>query len=483
MNRNSRAARASSAALLLGVLAVGVAPCLRAAEEKPLPAELPPFGEDRPLPEPRIQQSRLPEGLSVWLVSRPGFPKVTAILAARGGDAADPRGQEGISELLAQTLKEGTTTRSSKVIAEQLQAVGGEITAADTNDAILITVNGLATGADRVIEILADVARNAAFPAAEVEIAKGNALQNLKVRASTPEFVADKAFRAAVYGDHPYRIIAPNEATVTAATPEILKKEYARRLRPERSLLVVVGDLNAAALTKAITKAFAGWKGTGEGAPPTPPPPTAGERKLIVVDRPGSVQSTLIVGRPTLTVTDPDYFPLLVANTIFGGSFGSRLTKNIREDKGYTYSPGSGVSAREKGGLLRVRADVRNEVTGASLLEVFYEMDRLGATQPSEEELRTAKRYQAGLYLLRNQIQDSVARTLATNWINGLPPEALGQFVTKVNAVSADDVHRLGRSVFPSNHQTVVVVGDTSKIAAEVAQFGTVVEMSSSSSQ
>src|SRR5262249_51970117 len=162
---------------------------------------------------------------------------------------------------------------------------------------------------------------------------------------------------------------------------ELLKKEYARRLRPERSLLVVVGDLNAATLTKAITKAFTGWKGTGEGAPPTPASPTGGERRLIVVDRPGSVQSTLIVGRPTLTVTDPDYFPLLVADTVFGGSFGSRLTKNIREDKGYTYSPGSGVSAREKGGLLRVRADVRNEVTGASLLEVFYEMDRLGATQ------------------------------------------------------------------------------------------------------
>jgi len=192
-----------------------------------------------------------------------------------------------------------------------------------------------------------------------------------------------------------------------------------------------------------IAGGFGGWKGSGSGVSPTPDvAPVGGAREIRFVDRPGSVQSVIAVGSQVMRADDPDYYPSVVANTIFGGAFGSRLTKNIREDKGYTYSPGGGVQAREKGGLLTVRADVRTEVTAASLLEMFYELDRMGATAPTAEELSRAKRYQAGLYLLRNQIQNSVAQTLATNWVNGLPPEALGEFVTKINTVTGEFISR-----------------------------------------
>jgi zinc protease len=180
------------------------------------------------------------------------------------------------------------------------------------------------------------------------------------------------------------------------------------------------------------------------------------------------------VGRQGPKASDPAYYPAIVANTIFGGAFGSRLTKNIREDKGYTYSPGSSVGARERGGLLRVRADVRNEVTGPTLMEMFYELDRMGATKPTDEEVTTAKRYQSGLYLLRNQIQGAVAGLLANNWVNGLPSSALGEFVPKVQAVTVPEIQKAGQALFASENQTVVVVGDAGKVKAEVAQFGTV---------
>jgi zinc protease len=176
-------------------------------------------------------------------------------------------------------------------------------------------------------------------------------------------------------------------------------------------------------------------------------------------------------------VTAPEYFPLLVANTICGGSFASRLVENIREDKGYTYSPGGSVNTMLRGGVLAVSADVRNEVTGAALLEIFYELDRMGSTLATDEELSRAKRFQSGLYLLRNQIQGSVARTLAANWAKGLPPEALGEFVTKVNAVTAEEVRAVGRAVFPSATQTVVVVGEESKIREEIGPFGEAVSV------
>jgi zinc protease len=457
---------------ILFVLVVLVTPTLDAAEKKPLPKELPPFGEDKPLPVPSIAQSKLPNGLTVWIVNRPGFPRVAAVLAARGGSAADPRDAEGISELLADTLKEGTALRTSRQIAEELQAVGGDIAAEAAADAIYVTANGLGAGAPKLVEVLADIARSASFPAAEVELAKANALQALMAREATPEFLAQKAFGKAIYDDHPYHVTAPSKDTLSAATPALLKKEHARRFRPERALLVVVGDVDTTAATGAVTRFFGPWKATGEASAATPASPAVSARRLLVVSRPGSVQSLILMGRPSATATDPEYFPLLVANTICVGSFGSRLVENIREDKGYTYSPRGGVAAREKGGLLTVRADVRNEVTAAALLEMFYEFDRMGATPPSDEEMSRAKRYQAGLYLLRNQIQGSVARTLATNWVNGLPPEALGEFVTKVNAVTAEQVRAAGRSFYPSATQTVVVVGEEATVKAELAQFG-----------
>jgi len=448
---------------------------LLAAERKPLPKDLPPFGEDKPLPKPVLAVSTLPNGLTVWTWPRPGVPRFVAVLAVRGGTAADPKGMEGIAELLADTLKEGTATRTSRRIAEELQSVGGEIAASAADDAIYVTVNGLASGAPTALAVLADVARAASFPAPEVELAKGNAVQGLLARESTPEFLAQKAFARAVFGNHPYHIVAPSKETLQAATPEALRREFARRFRPEGALLVVVGDVPVEAVSAAVSRSFGPWKGTGEGPSATPAAPAAGARKLLVAHRPGSVQSTIVVGRPTPTVTDPDYYPLLVGNTICAGSFTSRLVENIREDKGYTYSPGGSVQTMLEGGLLAVSADVRNEVTGGALLEIFYELDKMGSTLATDEEMSRAKRYQSGLYLLRNQIQGSVARTLASNWAKGLPPEALGEFVMKVNAVTPDQVRAVGRKVFTSATQTVVVVGDEPKIREELAPFGEVV--------
>ncbi len=458
------------AASLLVLLAAG--PLALAAEKKPLPKDLPPFGADKPLPVPAIAQSKLPNGLILWIVKRSGLPRVTAVLAVRGGAAADPKDAAGVSELLTDTIKEGTAARSARRIAEELQAVGAEISANASADAIYLASSGLASGTPKILEVLADVATSASYPAPEVELAKANAVQGLLARESTPEYLAQKALARAVYGDHPYHVVAPTKETLEAATPEQLRQEHARRFRPDRALLVVVGDVDAAAVSTAVTRFFGPWKSVGEAPSATPAPPPASPRRILVVNRPGSVQSQVLMGRTTPTVTDPDYYPLLVANTICAGSFGSRLVENIREDKGYTYSPGGGVAAREKAGYLTIQADVRTEVTGASLLEMFYELDRMGATLPTDEELSRAKRFQTGLYLLRNQIQRSVANTLAANWVNRLPPEALGEFVARVNGVTAEQVRAVGRAVFPAAMQTVVVVGDEAKVKDEVAQFG-----------
>lgn len=460
---------------LLLALAV-VAPAAGfAAEPRPLPSDLPPFGPDKPLPVPAVEAWTTPEGLTVWLLPRRSLPRTSIVLAARGGLASDPKGKEGMAELFADTLGDGTPTRAARRIAEDLQAVGAGIGVEASKDAVLVKVRGLSRGTEKMLEVLADVVRNASFPDEEVRLAKANALTELQARMSTAGFLASKAFARAIYGSHPYRVVAPTPEVIASVTPELLRQELTRRLRPERTLLVVVGDVDVAATRRTINTLFGGWKVRGRGAPPVPVPPRAPSApRILVVDRPGSVQSQIMVGRPAPRAIDPESHAGQVTSTLLGGSFGSRLMRNIREDKGYSYAPGAGVNLFQQGGLLRVWADVRNEVTGATLNEILYELGRLGTTRPTDEEVRTAKRFESGNYVMDNQLQAEVASRLATNWVNGLPPDELGTFVSKINAVTAAEVQKLGRSLFLARTQTIVVVGDASKIMDELRPFGAV---------
>ena len=460
-----------AAALLASLALCGV---VSAKQTPAMPKGLPAFGADKSLPAPNIVSETLPNGLTVWIVPRPGFPKVEATVVVRGGNAADPKDLPGVSDLMATALKEGTAKRTSKQIAEEMQALGGTIDASNGADATFVLADALATGAASLIEIVADVVQNPSFPKGEVELVKANALEGLKAEESQPEFAVDRAFRNAVYGDHPYHVATPTEESIGKVTPEVLRAEHARRFHPDRALLVVAGALDPEAARAVIRKAFSGWKSAGPAPAAVPPsPPARDARTLVVVNRPGSVQSEVRVGRPTMKASDPDYYPMVVANTIFGGAFASRLVENIREDKGYTYSPGSGNQSRAQGGLLRVRAAVRTDVTAGTILEIFYELDRMGATPPTEEELGRAKRYQNGLYLLTNSLNGAVVDSLARNWVNGLPPSALAEFVPRINAVTAAQVQETGKKYMSSLTQTVVIGGDAGKVVPAIAQFGT----------
>jgi zinc protease len=317
-------------------------------------------------------------------------------------------------------------------------------------------------------------ARHASCPDKEVDLVKTNTLQRLQARKAAPEFAVSKAFAAAVYGDHPYHIVTQSEESVAKVTPALMKSEFTRRFRPDRALLVIAGAVDAAATRRAVEHEFGSWKAAGEAPGPTPPVPGAGERRILLVDRPGSVQSQIRIGRPAVRASEADYYPLLVANAIFGGAFTSRLTENIREDKGYTYSPGSRVGTSEVGGLIQVDAAVRNDVTSGTLLEVFYELDRMGATLPTDEELSRAKRYQSGQFLLRNEINGGLVQTLASNWVKGLPLTALADYVPKVNAVTGEMTRDVARRYMTSRSQTVVVGGDVKSVRGQVEPFGTV---------
>jgi len=448
-------------------------PASAAKKERALPKDLPPYGEMKPVSPPAVQQTRLPNGLSLWLVPRPGFPKVAFAIAVRGGRASDPQERPGLSEVLLGALDQGTKSRSAKQIAEEIQAAGGELGGSAGADALYVITYVLAEKADSAITLLADVLQNATFPENEVAIAKRRASDSLRARESDPAFLAERGLFKAIFRDHPYSVVAPTQESIARTTADELRHEYARRFRPDQTLLVAVGDFKAESMARTIEEVFGGWRVPPEPAPaPVPVPAGPNPRAVFVINRENSIQTNLALGALGPTQADPEYAAVQVANAIYGGMFGSRLVENIREEKGYTYSPEAFLQTWRTSGLLRTVVAVRNEVTGASLNEINYELNRLATTSPDEEELVRAQRYLVGTKAIALQRQAAVAQELASLWVRGLPPEELSRQTENILKVNGKDVVKVARKYFPAPRQTMVAVGEESLIREELAPLG-----------
>lgn len=438
----------------------------------PLPKALPAYGPDKPLPTPQVVRRTLPNGLTVWVVPRDGLPKVNVALAVLGGTAADPAATPALSKLMVGLLNEGTASRSSRDIAEALQAIGGDYRASSNDDAIRISASALASHAPKLLELVADTALHPTFPASEVTLAKANAMQAIKVQQAQPDWQAGRAFNHAAFGDHPYARDSMVEATVEAATPEALRALHDERFRPDRALLVIVGRIGADEAMQLAEQQFGSWKAQGKATPATPPTKLEVVSQRLLVAREGAVQSNIRYGRPSIPASHPDYVALVLANNILGGGFTSRIVHDIREEKGYSYSPYSNYTSGRVGGATLASVDVRNEVTGATLKELARLYDSM-ATQPaSDEELSGAKRLVGGIYLLRNQIQGALIGTLADYWVDGLPPSFLASYVAEANKVTTEQVQAMGRKYFAAKDQSIVIVGDPTAIDAQLKPYG-----------
>jgi len=449
-----------------------------AQKAAPMPKDLPPYSPEKPLQAPSVKSAKLDNGLSLWLVAEPGFPKVALTIAVRGGMAADPADRSGISELLAKTIDQGTRTRSAKQIAQEIQATGGDLTADADKDSISISTVILSSKLDAAVTTLADILQNASFPDAEVTLAERNLTDSLEQREAEPFFLASRARDKVLFGDHPYHVTAPTKESIAASTPADLREIFSQRFRPDQVILIAVGDFQNDKMLQLAKSSLGGWK-----APTTPPvaappaPPVQVEHAVFVVVRPGSVQTTLDLGTFGPLRGDADYEASQVANAIYGGSFSSRLTSNIREDKGYTYSPYSFLSPFQKSGEIISHADVRNEVTGPSLNEIQYELNRLATTSPTDDELSKAKHYLVGREALRMQDRASLAQRLAILWIDGLEPGQIGVYGRKVAETTSADVNAAARKYFTAYRTAIIAVGEEKVIREAVAPLGIPVRM------
>lgn len=435
---------------------------------------VPALGPERPVVWPERSQSTLANGLWVVLVESHTIPKFTAQLYFRSGNAVAASEITGLAEMTAAVVRTGTTSRLSRQIEEDLRRMGADLATSAGADTSAISFFGLAEFSQGLLDLVADLAQHASFPVEEFERERRQRLEEVRIERTTPGFLAGERMRKVLFGEHPYALVAPTEAQVESYRCEHLVEFYREHYRPGNALLVAVGDFSANRMQEQIERAFGGWPAGKPAELQVSAPPELRGRGVHLVHLPGTVQTQVVVGNRAITRRHPDWLRLTLANSIYGGAFNSRLVMNIREQKGYTYSPRSTVHALRQHGYFSVHAAVRNEVTAAALTEIFYELDRMRALPVAEEELADARNYLSGVFSLGLGTQDGLAGQLATAYLNELPENYLETYRQKIRSLTATDVLAAARKYFDSANAQIVVVGDRKQVSEQAALFGAV---------
>ena len=432
----------------------------------------PPAGPAKSFVVPPARHFALGNGMQVTLVPYGQVPKVDVELVVYAGHAAERADQVWLSDLMGDLMQEGTTTRTARQVNDAVARMGGSLELTTGADATYLGADVLSESGPDLVALIADVARHPRFPASELARLKADRVRQLTIALGEPQNMANARFRAVLYPNHPYGRLYPTQQMLEGYTLEQIRDFYDTNFGAARSHLYVAGRFDAHAMENAIRSAFGDWPAGAPTALPVPNP--VATRSLHVIDRPGAVQSTVYMGLPVIDPSNPDWVALEVTDALLGGSFASRITSNIRESKGYTYSPYSYVSARYRDAYWVETADVTTDVTGASLKEIFGEIDRLRHDPPSVDELHGIENYLSGVFVLQNSSRNAVINQLQFVDLHGLGPQYLSEYVKRVFGVTPQDVQRIAQQDIDPRRMTIVIAGDRSKIDAQLAPYGTI---------
>jgi zinc protease len=447
--------------------AASLAPALYAEKQAP-PAPGPPKGFTVPTPK----RFTLDNGLAVTMVPYGTIPKVTVQLAVDAGNVNESASEVWLADLTGDMLTEGTRTRSAAKIAEDAARMGGSLDVGVEESRASIGGDVLSEFGPDFVALVADVAESASLPESELARRKGDRLRQLAIAHSQPRQVALEKFRAVLYGGFPYGRLFPTEAMLSGYTIAQVRDFYGKTYAAGRAHLYVAGRFDAAAMEAAIRKSFGGWKKGAPARTPVPSPKSA--RAVYLIDRPGAVQSTVFLGMPVIDPSNPDWDALSLANILLGGSFGSRITSNIREQKGYTYSPSSQLSNRYRDAYWVEIADVTTNVTGPAIKEIFGEIDRLRAEPPSAKELAGFQNYRAGTFVLQNSSRGGIVGQLEFVDLHGLPEDYLNGYVKRIYALTPQQIQDAAKKYIKDDEATIVVAGDRKVVEEQVKDFGPV---------
>jgi predicted Zn-dependent peptidase len=312
---------------------------------------------------------------------------------------------------------------------------------------------------------------NPTIPEDEIAILKQQHLQAVSQQKASPQFLANRTFRTALFGQHPYARTSETEASLKAMDRAKLAGFHRDHYRPNNAFLLIVGAIDPDAMIAAAEKAFGGWARGEVPAPAYPAPPALSGRHVYFVQRPNSIQSSIVVGNIAIKRSDPRWYELTLANTIYGGAFNSRIVRNIREEKGYTYSPQSAMTGFGNAGFYRFSADVRNEVTGPTLNEVFKEIDKMRADGSNGAELQGAKSYLRGIFPIQTATQTGLSATLNNVYVFGLPKDYPETFRAKIAAVTPEQVKSGAAALLGSENSVIAIVGDWAKVKDQLTAY------------
>jgi zinc protease len=452
-----------------GVIALAMLAASSLGAQTPTRELPPPLGTPKPFLLPPKHELTLSNGMKVTLVRFGTVPKVSVYCDVRTGHIDEKSNEVALSDITGEMMREGTTTRSATQIEQQVGGMGGSLSINVDDDDASIGGTVLSEHGPEMVRLVADVIRNPLLPENELARVVANEARDVAISRSQPQSIAREQFLKTLYGDHPYGRVFPTDAMLKSYTIAQVRDFYARNFGAVRSHVYVVGVFDEAQMEKAVRDAFMSWSA---GSAPTskPPAPHTGH-SVTLLDRPAAVQSTIMLGLPVPDPTSKDYTALEVTDAMLGGTFGSRITTNIRENKGYTYSPFSFIGTHYHDAYWVQQADVTTKFTGASLKEIFGEIDRLQKEAPGTPELDGIKNNMIGLFTLRNGSRGGIVNQLENADLQGLGADYLSGYVKRVLAVTPADVQRTTAAYLKPGQMTLVVVGDKATVAGQLAPY------------
>jgi zinc protease len=416
---------------------------------------------------PPIITRELPNGLKLMIVEQHELPLVDFVLLVGSGGTVNPPGKAGVANLTASMLTEGTTSRSSLEISDQVAYLGIGLSANSNWDATTITLHTPKFQMDSALALFADVALRPSFPTNEFERIRKNRLTDLIQLKDRPTSIANQAYAAILYGSsHPYgQSLIGNESSIQSLSAGDLVTFYRTHFFPNNTTLIIVGDVSPAQIEGKIVGLFGNWQ---RGTTPTyqlAEPLKATGTTVFLVDKPGAAQSSFRIGGIGVPRSTKDYFALSVMNTILGGSFTSRLNQNLRETHGYTYGARSSFDMRRSAGPFTASAEIVAAKTDSALVEFLKELNAIRDTVPASELLKTKRYLQLGQPADFETTQQ-IAAALVPVALYNLPLDYYNNYVQNIETVTQGDVQRVAREYVDPGSLTIVIVGDRQSIEA-----------------
>jgi zinc protease len=454
-----------SAALYLALALVGLTAQAGAQQKQQPPAAGTP--KDFTIPTPR--RFTLANGMPVALVPFGQVPKVTIRVVVGAANLHEKADEIWLADLTGSMMREGTASLTADAVAREFAAMGGELGVNVGPDTTSIGADVLSDRAADAVRLIADVVQSPRLPESELARVKGNLLRTLAIQRSSPQALAQEKFATLLYGDHPYGRLFPTESMLQGYTLEQVRAFHKNNFNAARTRLYVAGVFDAKVMEEAIRRGFEKWaRGTVGDTAKVPP---AGTERFALLDRPDAPQSTVLLGLRVPSPSDKDWVALEVTDALLGGAFGSRITSNIREQKGYTYSPFSTVSTHPGQANWVETADVTTKVTGESIKEILFEVDRLRKEAPEAAELRGIQNNLAGIFVVQNASRAGVIGRLAFVDTHHLGDDYLSSYVKRVMAVTPDDVRRVANDYLIPDKMTLVVVGDVKTVKDQLTPW------------